>query len=169
MNIIVTKITSDSLIGLAMSYTKKKTVILTNKNKDQMYKAEHSPIRTQIFAIQMNDIPSYVSVHFCRHKVGVEHFVSSNRDKTQVITRDSLVDHLMILNAQALMNIARKRLCYKADKVTREIMEGIKNSLKKTDETLYKYLTPTCYYRNECPEPKSCGLWKKEKENKHDK
>lgn len=52
----------------------------THISEKDAYRLEHSPIRTQEYLIKMEGIPSFVSGHFCRHKIGCEHYVQTNRD-----------------------------------------------------------------------------------------
>lgn len=131
---------------------------------DRLYSSEHSPIRTQTFWVEMI-VPTFVSVHFVRHKFGVEHFVVSNRDDISgadpgMITRLAPVRHSMIANAQALIQMARKRLCGKAHIDTMKAMIEIKRGVEKVDPMLAKYMVTECEYRNGCHELKPCGYWK---------
>ena len=160
MQVKIKKLTDYNLMGLAMEYTSDKSVRLNEKNISWMYDAEHSPIRTQIYCIELRGIPTYVSVHLTRHKVGVEHYVKSNRNKEETITRETLVNHMMIINANALINMARKRLCHKADAQTVYVMECIKAELIKVDSSLAKHLVPECLYRGNCKELYSCKYMK---------
>lgn len=129
-----------------------------------MYKCEHSPIRTQMFWIEMLDIPTFVSVHFVRHHVGIEHFVQSNRvdhGADTNITRLTPINHGMWCNAQALISMSRRRLCYKASPETREVMLKIKEAVRAVDPDLANALVPNCIYRGgHCHEPKPCGNYK---------
>jgi len=125
------------------------------------YQTEHSPIRTQIFWVEMNGIESFVSTHFVRHKIGVEHYVKSNRDdltgSNEVIDRNTLVNHAMLINSAALISMARKRLCLKSHRKTTAVMAKIVHEIMGIDLDLYKYLVPECVYRNKfCPEVKEC-------------
>ena len=99
-------------------------------------------------------------------KYGVEHFVSSNRSDrnggNENIGRMSPVNHMMIINAQELMFISRRRLCGKAMKETREVWEAVVAELKKVDPIVADYCVPMCIYRGECFEPESCLLKRKE-------
>lgn len=45
-----------------------------------IYKSEHSPVRTQLFWIELIDVPLFVATHFIRHHVGVVPFELSRRD-----------------------------------------------------------------------------------------
>ena len=63
----------------------------------------------------------------------------------------------MLINAQSLINMARKRLCMKAHKETRMIMESIKEAIENIDPDLAKCMIPECQYRGQCHELKSCG------------
>lgn len=126
-----------------------------------MLRAGHSPIRVRLYRIDMIDIPSYVSVHYVRHKIGVEHFVSTNRsDRTgsdEIITRASPVNHCMVANAQALINMAKDRLCRKASAETTEVMDRIQSALKNRNDILAEFLSPHCVWLGFCKEEKPCG------------
>ena len=67
-------------------------------------------------------------------------------------------DLSFIINAEALMNMAHKRLCSKASPETRKLMAMIKHEIEEVDPALAKHLVPMCVYRGGiCSEPKSCG------------
>jgi hypothetical protein len=128
-----------------------------------IYGCEHSPMRCSIFWIEMRGIPSFVSTHFVRHKIGVEHFVKTNRDDRggdPEVTRMTPVNHGMLVNAQTLVNMARKRLCLKAHPQAFQVMNRIKAVLAEVDSDLAGFMVPECEYRRGCHEPKSCGYWK---------
>ena len=154
------KITGTDLMRLACSYTINTE---SNMSLEKIYQCEHSPMRTQMFVVEMINIPTFVSVHFVRHKHGVEHFVKSNREDRDSYTGDlgrwQPVNHMMLCNAQALVNMARKRLCRKASKETIEIMQLIVESIDKVDCALAERLVPECEYRRGCREIRSCGLY----------
>lgn len=160
MRIYIEKITNVDLMRRACRFTTHGQVdSMMSLNK--IYRCEHSPCRTQIFWIEMLGIPSFVSVHLVRHKYGVEHWVQTMRDDRgaeTVADRLTPVNHAMMANAQALLNMARKRLCHKAHPETRLIMEHIKDHLKQVDPDLAKYMVPECVYRGDvCHELKPCG------------
>lgn len=128
--------------------------------KRRILKAEHSPIRTLMFTIKMDGIPYYSSVHFARHKYGVEHYVQSQRVNPErgAERQDAPVIHIMDLNAQALIAMMRKRLCYKADETTRAIADAIRRQIQNMDAVYSGNLLPECQYRyGHCPEIRSCG------------
>lgn len=137
---------------------------ITEGWKHDILKAEHSPIRTLWFTIRM-EIPSYVSVHFVRHKIGVEHFVQSQRNDRQtsydreLAPQNMMVSHIMEVNAEQLMFMARRRLCGQADPMTRFVMTKICMEVRKTNPEFDDFLRPMCDYRNECPEFISCGYY----------
>ena len=125
--------------------------------------SEHSPIRQLIIKWKWVDLKYWVSVHFVRHKIGIEHFVSTQRtDRTGVDREESkqssLVSHECIANAQAIINISRKRLCNCASKETIEAWKELLTSLKEHEPVLYSVCVPECVYRGFCPELKSCGF-----------
>lgn len=130
----------------------KKTILL----------AEHSPIRRIRFGWKWRDLKSWVSVHFVRHKHGIEHWVSTQRtDRTGVDrnakTQDAPVSHECEANAQALIFISRRRLCRQASPETRAAWMDVKAEVAKTDRVLASVMVPECIYRGFCPEFHSCG------------
>ena len=64
----------------------------------------------------------------------------------------------MTANAQALINISRKRLCNCASKETREAWNNVKLSVSKIDPIVASKMVPECIYRGFCPELKCCGF-----------
>ncbi len=128
----------------------------------KMYKCEHSPIRLRTFNVVVENCPSWVATHFCRHHIGIEKFVSTQRTDRTGVNRDkepqdTPVRLQMNINAQAFISISRKRLCKCASKETRQIWRMILEQLRKVDEPLYWCCVPECVYRGHCPEFKGCG------------
>jgi hypothetical protein len=165
MEISVRKLTDEQLMRRACEMTWKGHGKQSKMTLAKMYDCEHSPMRTQLFWVEMRGVLSFVSVHFVRHKIGVEHFVESNREDrggSGSVDRQTPVNHGMLVNAQALINMARKRLCCKAHKETRETMGEIKEAVRQVDPDLAEFMVPECKYRRGCHEPKSCGWWERQ-------
>lgn len=161
MEIIVEKLTNYALMNECCGVT----INRDNVSPDPyaMYKSEHSPIRSQLFKVRMENIPTFVSVHLVRHHVGVDHWVRSNREDrggNGKADRDTPVTHLMILNAQALISMARKRLCNKASEETRDVMYAIRDGVSRVDFALASAMVPDCVYRHQCHELKPCNTHK---------
>lgn len=129
--------------------------------KRQILASQHSPIRALEFVVTM-DIPYFVSVHLVRHKHGVEHFVTSQRTDRTGIVRDELpqnaiVRHKMIINAEALITISRKRSCQLASVETRDVWQDILWKINGLGEKeLYNLCVVECVYRGLCPEVFGC-------------
>ena len=146
---------------------------VTDEWKRKMLKAEHSPIRTLMFTIRM-EVPYWVSVHFCRHKFGVEHYVSSQRNDRQdkydrnEAPQGASVVHVMDVNAQELMQMARMRLCGQASSETRWVMARICSEVKRTNPEFADFLKPKCVIHGGCNEFKSCGFYEMEAKNGQD-
>jgi thymidylate synthase ThyX len=137
----------------------------TEEWKKDLIRSEHSPIRELKFGIKLT-IPSYCSVHFVRHKFGVEHYVSTQRDdrnKSRDVSRadmpqGTMVTHIISVNAQELMFMARRRLCTQADEFTRKVMEEICRQVVKVSPEFDGVFGPMCHYRGGvCTEFECCG------------
>lgn len=157
----------------------------SDKFKRQILLAEHSPIRLLEYDFTIEDIRQWVTVHLVRHHEGCEKFVHTQRqdinDEIEKITsnvikvlseiglnrenwkeRDYLFqgecnDMDMTCNAQAFINISRKRLCYGCPSPeTRQAWEIVISALKEIDPILAEKCVPECIYRGFCPETKRC-------------
>ena len=141
---------------------KSSTTLPNDEWKEKILKAEHSPIRTLWFAFKM-EIPYWVSNHYCRHSYGVEHFVQSQRDDradNDISRAEKLqgefVTHIMYINAQELMFMARRRLCNQASFETGLVMRTIVTEVLKTNPEFRNVLMPMCRYQGHCPEFVPC-------------
>lgn len=130
--------------------------------------ARHSPIRVLNFAFLIEDIPSNVSVHLCRHVHAVP-FVSSLRNDRQdkidgdAARRDTPIDMILYMNAEELMTMANKRLCMQAAAKTREVVQMMCDAATEKMPELDGLLVPMCeYHGGVCREIKPCGKCVKE-------
>ena len=143
--------------------------IVSLKTWQKWLKAEHSMIRVFLLSIEMTNISYFVSVHLVRHKFGVEHFVRSQRptsmnpveyDRNEA-PQNAPVNHIMVLNPQSLINISRKRLCNKADPITRRLWHTVRNIISHHKDpyvaAIADVMMPDCEYRGRCHEVVSCG------------
>lgn len=166
MKISIRQKTEWSDVLNAARYTVGKSALYkepSNKFKRSILIAEHSPIRELIFDVEIIDVPYFVVMHLVRHNAGINWFVTTSReDKTGVPRNErkqtDLVTVHFSLNAQAFINISRKRLCKKADNDTRATWEEVIKKLSEVDPILAEKCVPECIYRNcYCPEIESCG------------
>lgn len=157
MEVRIDKLTDKALAIRAIERCSGKKI----KNPDsidmeKMYNAEHSPAYTQWFWIDVEGIEPYVHTHFRTHeKLGCQFFVSTSRigqDRKQL----PLVDMSILCNAQHLINMARKRLCRKADPKAREVMQKIEQEMYFVERDLAVNLRVNCAYRMGCPEIHPC-------------
>lgn len=155
------------------------------KFKKEILLAEHSPIRLLEYDFTISDIRQWVTVHLVRHHEGCEKFVHTQRQdindeiehitKTiiDIFTQEGLLkdgwrerDYLfqgqpndmdMTCNAQAFINISRKRLCFGCPSPeTRTAWEIVIEKLREIDPVLAEKCVPECVYRGFCPESRRC-------------
>ena len=136
----------------------------TDEWKSRLLKARHSPIRTLQFCFRLTDIPSWVSVHLCRH-VHATPFVKTQRNDRQSdfdrrkAPQDTPVSMCWYMNAEELINIAHKRLCGQASLETRNLVGMICKAVEEVNPEFKGLLVPLCVYRNGiCEEFHSCGF-----------
>ncbi len=167
MKIEVTKHTDLAAARRALATTMDKSFVST-ATFDQLYTWMHSPVRTQLFEVFLEDVPTFVSVHLVRH-VTIVPFVTSKRDdrggdKTE--DRYTPVDMRFWCNAEALLNMAAKRLCYKASPETQDVMLRIQAETRKLDPALANHMVPACARQGGyCREPFPCGNYKVKRYN----
>lgn len=151
----------------------------TDSWKAKMLLAEHSPIRLLEYDWSWSDIMQWVTTHLVRHHEGCEKFVHTQRgdrrtllEEYNVSSRNELPqgatnDMDMTANAQALINISRKRLCSCASKETREAWQQVRAAIAEVDPVMASKMVPECIYRGFCPEfMNPCGYSKTEKYKK---
>lgn len=125
----------------------------------KMLLAEHSPIRLVEYDWTWENIMQWVTTHLVRHHEGCEKFVHSQRgDRRELpvprneLPQGALNDMDMTANAQAIINISRKRLCSCASKETREAWKQVIEAIRCIDPVLAEKCVPECIYRGFCPE-----------------
>ena len=129
------------------------------KWRTQLLKSEHSPIRKIVLGWKWENLPSWISVHFVRHKFGIEHFVSTQRDdrtgkdRSERSQTDPVI-HECEANAQAIINMSRKRLCIGQahHETTFAWQLFLDHVVRKECPELYTVCVPECVYRGFCPE-----------------
>lgn len=137
--------------------------------KRKILLARHSPIRGLMFRISIKNLKYWISVHFCRHTQGITHFVQSQRDdrvegrveSRENLSQSELVKHDMVLNAESIINISKKRLCKKASVQTQQVWRMVVDELREIGEVeLAAFCKPECWWcGNQCPEIKPCGMF----------
>lgn len=157
----------------------------SDKFKRKILLAEHSPIRLLEYDFTIEGIRQWVTTHLVRHHEGCEKFVHTQRqdinEEIERITKNIINvlsevnllrngwrerDYLfqgecndmdMSCNAQAFINISRRRLCYGcASKETREAWELVIKMLEEVDPILAEKCVPECCYRGFCSEEDRC-------------
>lgn len=144
--------------------------------KSKMLLAEHSPIRLLEFDFTWDEIEQWITTHLVRHHNGCEKFVHTQRGDRRTLYEEYGVNSRnelpqgalnsmdMTANAQALINISRKRLCSCASPETREAWKQVKEAIAKIDPVMASKMVPECIYRGFCPEfMNPCGYSKTEK------
>ena len=133
----------------------------TQEWKHKILEARHSPIRVLKFAFEL-EIPSWVSVHLCRH-IHAQPFVKSQRNDRQndydrnKAPQDALVKMIWYMNAEELMIVANKRLCNQASKETIEAVRMMCDEVEKVCPEFENLLVPMCKYHNgKCHEMFPC-------------
>ncbi len=131
--------------------------------KSKMLRCKHSPIRAGFMIIRLHDLPYWISVHLCRHKIGVEHFCKTQRDdrNNSDISRNDkpqgeTILHTMLINFEAIMNISKKRLCGCASRETQEVWIAVLNAIREHEPELVELCMPECV-EGKCNEFVCCG------------
>lgn len=131
----------------------------SSKIKTKFILSEHSPIKELKIRWKWCDLPSWVSVHFVRHGLGITQFVSSQRNDMQNLydrrkaPQDAPVDHRAVANFLEIMHISQKRLCLCASTETRQAWQMFLDAMQPIAPELHSCCVRPCVYRNGiCPE-----------------
>ena len=141
----------------------------TSEWRRRMLLCEHSPIRKILVKWKWDNLLWWVQTHMTRHHVGVEWHVSTSRTDRTGVDRDKVGSQANLIsvegeaNAQAIINISRKRLCRLASKETREAWIEFLWELAREEPELVRVCVCDCLYRGHCYEYASCGYHKTQK------
>lgn len=124
--------------------------------KHSILRARHSPIRVLEFVFRLDGVPYYVSTHLCRH-VHAQPFVRSQRSNPDRGSerQDAPVGMIWVMNAEELMAIAEKRLCNKADPLTRALVREMCRKVEAVCPEFAGLLGPKCTHGT-CREMQPC-------------
>ena len=136
----------------------------TSTWRKKLLRSGHSPARTLTYTVEISDIPYWIVMHLVRHKVGIEHYVSTQRNDRQSeydrasARQDAPVLYRFEANAQALIEISHRRLCGKAAAETREVWEQVCEAIQQVTPEMDGLLVPACVHQGgRCDEFKPCG------------
>lgn len=131
--------------------------------KKSILNARHSPIRRLRFSFLIEDLPSWVSVHLCRH-IHAQPYVRSQRNDRQAdydrnkAPQDAPVTMIWDMNAEELMTIANKRLCAQASAETQAVVWQMCQQVICACPEFEGFLVPICeYHGGVCHEMNPCG------------
>jgi thymidylate synthase ThyX len=121
----------------------------TEKFKRDLLRARHSPIRELKFVFYITDLPSWVSVHLCRHIHAQPYVKTQRNDRQSEYDRNSApqnthVSMMWSVNGEELITIANKRLCNLASKETREVVRMICDKVIEVCPEFKDELVPMC-------------------------
>lgn len=139
----------------------------TSEWKHKVLRARHSMIRELWYKFYLKDVPYYVAMHLVRHHEGCQPYVTTQRNDRQdkydrrKAPQDTPIDLTWTMNAETLMTVANKRLCFKAVEETRNVIE-IMCSIALNDTPEFDHLlVPMCiYHGRRCDEMRPCGKMK---------
>jgi thymidylate synthase ThyX len=133
--------------------------------KNKILLARHSPIRYLRFSFLITDLPSWVSVHLCRH-VHAQPYVKSQRNDRQneydrnAAPQNAPVDMIWDINGEELCVIANKRLCKMASIETRAVVAEMCMLVLDKCPEFEGLLVPMCEYTGGCKEMNGgCGRY----------
>ena len=133
--------------------------------KTDILRARHSPIRYLRFSFLLSGIPSWVSVHLCRHVHAQPYVRSQRNDRQNEYDRNSApqnapVDMILDVNAEELMVIANKRLCNMAALETHSVVAAMCREVIAHCPEFEPFLVPLCEYTGGCKEMNGgCGKY----------
>lgn len=132
--------------------------------KRRLLISEHSPIRLIRIQWRWASIKSWCATHFARHWLGWDKWIGTRRSDRTGVNRETLSQNELVpmdvcANAQALINVARFRLCRQASTETRTYMEDLKKTIASFEPELADVMVPNCVYRGGCPEFQPCSFW----------
>jgi hypothetical protein len=130
--------------------------------KRKMMIAEHDPIRDIV--VKFRWWIKYWSAmhrktHIWRGRTNTQRNDRQQNYDRNKAPQDMIVEFIGDPNLQHCIDTWRKRLCFMADRYTREHAEDFKIVLRDYEEEASDALVPNCIYRCGCPESPGCGWY----------
>ena len=125
--------------------------------KNSMCRAEHSPLREVVYRVECFDMPRRAMTHLVRHHEGIEKYVETSRPDRNPNASTDTVDVAFTINAQAVIQISKSRLCGTSWHETRTSWARILAAINEVDPTILAWCQPRCVRIGACPEPNCCG------------
>lgn len=131
--------------------------------REAILRARHSPIRRLFFSFLIENLPSCVSVHLCRHIHAQPYVRSQRNDRQNVYDRymapqDAPVSMIWDMNAEELLTVCNKRLCGQADAVTRQVVKMMRDAVLEVCPEFRSEMVPACVRQGgNCYEMHPCG------------
>lgn len=129
----------------------------SEKWKMDMCASEHSPLREVLYRIEIHNAPKRAIMHLVRHHEGMEKFVTTSRPDRNPDAPQDTYDAMFTINAQALINISKERLCLHCWCETLNVWKEILSAVEKIDPVIVRFCVRKCIYRGVCPEMDCCG------------
>ena len=134
--------------------------------KRKIIKARHSPIRTLMYTIKLENIPSWVATHYVRHKHAEPYCASQRNDRQANYDRnaarqDAPVNLILDMNVEEFVTVMQKRLCTKASPETREVAVAMLAEVIRVTPEVSSMCRPPCELYGKCFEMKPCENVKK--------
>lgn len=141
--------------------------------KKRILYARHSPIRRLPFSVLIEGIPYWVAcelrthVHDMPYVADFNVYIKSSRNDRQAefdrnaARQDYPVNMIIDMNGEQIMILANKRLCGKATKEAREVVQKICDLVEKSNPEYIGLLVPMCkYHGGVCHEMQPCNMQK---------
>lgn len=154
------KVKQRALVTMGLSTVKTEPDI---EWKHLILRAKHSPIRKLNFSFYIQDMPYWLSTEICRHHIGIEKYVKSQRNDRQqnydrnAARQDAPVNMIIDINAESLMTVCEKRLCGVATKEAQTLLSEIKDIVIAKYPEFDGLLDSFCKKYKVCNEMKCCG------------
>lgn len=129
-----------------------------------MIRSCHSPLRDLKFKFVLKNVPYWVHVELVRHHEGVQPYVGTQRNDRQdkydrrFAPQAKPVQMVWTMNGEALIILARKRLCGKATDEAQRVIQKIVDAVYEKCPEYIGFLVPNCCWQGGiCHEPQCCG------------
>ena len=153
MRIEVTDITGTGLMQWAMKRCGAKRL----HEPLAMYRARHSVLYARLFWVDIEGVTNRVHSHLVRSSVGVDWWVESQRPDRG--GKPGLRNMSCLINSEALIVLAQKRLCKRAFDDTRDAVLAIRDAIEEYDPALAAVMQPRCVWEGRCRQERSCGWY----------
>jgi len=127
----------------------------------ELFRARESVLYANTYWLTLTGVPPRAQSHLAKSGPGWYLWSQTQRPDRHGV--DGNYDLIIQCNAEALLNLAEKRLCGQAWAETRAVVAAIREAVRSLHAELADLMQPACVWHGQCRKVNPCGWYQGQK------